>query len=86
MTNDTFTPHSTRCTEIQAGYQIDKLWRYPTKCQCSPEYISIHCVERLAEIHIGWQQPSAEITWTLSADTERLGCETRLLVAPVILA
>ena len=33
--------------------------------QDSPEYISVHRVERLAEVHMGCQQPNAEVTQTL---------------------
>ena len=52
-------------------------------------YISVHRVNCLAEIHIGCQQPHAEVTQTLGEDTEYhdasygrlLGWETRLLVA-----
>ena len=80
------------CTRIQAGYQVDDLRRYSEEGQDSPEYISVHRVERLAEIHIGCQQPNAEVTQTLVEDTEcqdamygrLLGCETRLLMALVI--
>ena len=50
----------------------------------SPKFISLHRVERLAEIRIGCQQPDAEITQTLIENTEcqdatygrLLGCET----------
>ena len=72
---------------IQAGYQVDELWSYCAEGQDSPQYISIHRVERLAEIHIGCQQPTVKVTQTLSEDTEcqvsgkLLGRETRLLVA-----
>ena len=34
------------------------------------DYISDQRVERLMEIHIGCQQPCAEVTQTLSEDTE----------------
>ena len=34
------------------------------------DYISVQRVERLMEIHIGCQQPCAEVTQTLSEDTE----------------
>ena len=82
------TPYSTLCTKIQAGYQVDELRRYSAEGQDSPEYISVNQVKRLAEIHIGCQQPSSEITQTLGEDTEcrdaiygrLLGCETTLLV------
>ena len=73
------------CTRIQAGYQVDELWVYSAEGQDSPKYISVHRVERLAEIHIGCQQPNAEVTQTLDEDPEcqnaiyygrLLGCET----------
>ena len=72
------------CTRIQARYQVDELRRYSAEGQDSPEYISVNRVERLAEIHIGCQQPNAEVTQTLDEDTEcqdaiygkLLGCET----------
>ena len=55
------------------------------------KYISVHRVDRLAEINIGCQQPNTEVTQTLGEDTEcqsaiygrLLGCETRLLMALV---
>ena len=55
------------------------------------DYISVQRVERLMEIHIGCQQPCAEVTQTLSEDTECLDAiygrllryETRLLTALV---
>ena len=79
------------CTRIQAGYQVDELWGYSTESQDSPEYISLHRVKRIAEIHIGSQQPCAEAIEMLGEDTEcqdaiygRLfGCETRLFMALV---
>ena len=79
------------CTKIQAGYQVDELRRYSAEGQDSREYVSVNRVERLAEIHIGGQQPTAEVTQTLGEDMEcqdaiygrLLGCETRLLMALV---
>ena len=83
------TPYSTLCTRIQVRYQVDELRRYSAEGQDSPEYISVHRVQRLAEIHIGCPQTNAKVT--LGEDTEcqdaiygRLfGCETRLLMALV---
>ena len=43
---------------------------YSAEGQDSPEYIPVHRVERLAVIHIGCQQPSAEIMQTFGEDTE----------------
>ena len=79
------------CTRIQAGYQVDELLRYSAEGQDSPEYISFHRVERLAEVHIRYQQRNAEVTQTFGEDTgcqyaiyvRLLGCETRLLMALV---
>ena len=67
------------------------LWQYSAEGQDSPEYISVHRVEHFAEIHLGCQQPRAEVTQTVVEDTEcqdaiygrLLGCETRLLLALV---
>ena len=64
------TPYSTLCTRIQAPYKVGELWRYFSEGQDSPEYISVHRVERLAEIHIGCQQSNAEVMQTLREDTE----------------
>ena len=83
------TLHSTLCTRVQARYQVDELRLYSAEGQDSPEYISVHRVERLAEVHIGCQQPYVEVTQTFREDTEcqdaiydtLLGCETRLLMA-----
>ena len=88
---EAITAHITLCTKVQAGYQVDELWGYSAEGQDSPEYISVQQVELLAEIHIGCQQPNAEITQTLGEDTEcqksiygrLLGRETRLLMALV---
>ena len=80
--NGDVTRHSTLFIRIQAEYQVDELWGYTAEGQNSPEYISIHRVERRPEIHIGCQQPNAEITQTLGENTE---CQDaiygRLLVA-----
>ena len=59
--NCVITTHSSLCTRIQAGYQFVELWGYSAEGQESSEYISIHQIERLAEIHIGCQQHSAEV-------------------------
>ena len=55
--------HSSLCTETA-------VWGYSAEGQNPPEYSSIDRVERLAEIHIGCQQPSAEVTHRLSEYTE----------------
>ena len=44
------TPHSTFCTRIQAGYQVDELRGYFAEGKDSPECISVYRAERLAEI------------------------------------
>ena len=63
-------PHRTFSTRMQAEYQVDELWGHFAEGQDSPNYISVHRVERFAEIHIGYQQPSAEVTETFGEDTE----------------
>ena len=85
------TRHNTLCNRIQAGYQVDELWGYSAKGPNSPEYSWVHRVDCLVEIHIGCQHPSAEVTQTVSEDTEcqdaiygrLLWCETTLLMALV---
>ena len=62
--------HSSFCTRTQAGYQVHEL---PGKSEMgpeSPEYIRIVQVKCLAEIHIGCEQPTAEVTQMLSEDTK----------------
>ena len=64
---------------------------YAKKGQDSQNDISVHRVEHPAKIHIGCQQPTAEVNHTLNEDTEcydaicgrLLGYETRLLMALV---
>ena len=58
----TMTRHSALCTRIQVDYQVDELWGYSAEGEDSREYISVHRVKRFAEIHIGCQQPTAEVT------------------------
>ena len=65
-----FTSYSTLCTRIQAEYHVDDLWGYSAEGLDSLDYISVHRVEHLAEIHIGCPQPTAEVTRTLSEDTD----------------
>ena len=89
--NGAIPPYSNLCTRIQARYQVYELWGYFAGDQNPPEYISVHRVERFSEIPIGCQQPTAEVTQSLSEDTECqdaihgrvLGRPTRLLVALV---
>ena len=64
---------------------------YSAEGQDSPKYISVQRVERLSGIPVGCQQPSVEATQMRNEEREcqdaiyggLLGCETRLLVAPV---
>ena len=67
--NDAITPKRTPCTKILAGYENVELSGYSVEGKDSPEYVSVHRFERLAEIHISFQQLSAEVTQTLSEDT-----------------
>ena len=63
-----------------------------TRFRCIPRTVSIFQITSwFTEIHIGFQQPNAEVTQTLGADREcqdaikgkLRGCETRLLMALV---
>ena len=80
---------SNLCTRIQAAYHVDELWGYQAGGQDSPQYISIHRVERCGDPH---RLPAAQCG--SHADVENtecqdaiygrlLGCETRLFVALV---
>ena len=53
---------------MKAVYQVDELCGF--SAQAFPEYILVHRVECLAEIHIGCQQPNVEVRQTLREDTE----------------
>ena len=60
--------HSSQHSLYQNAGRISgwRALRYSVEGEDSSEDISVYRVERPAEIHIGWQQPSAEFTQMLS--------------------
>ena len=63
------TPYSTFCTRIQAGYQVEELWRY------SAEGHSVHRVECLTEVHIGFTQDAEKMKFSAEEnDDDHEGC------------
>ena len=67
--NRAITHRSTFCTRIQAGYQVEELWRY------SAEGHSVHRVECLTEVHIGFTQDAEKMKFSAEEnDDDHEGC------------